>query len=244
MRIKALTRFNLSNMKFALIVFYSCFLGGTLIGTFSRIALSVQNNAPVNEGGSTTTIGFVVFMFITGLIGAQKETKFLITRSISRKEIYISSGLTFLILSAFLAAVHIITVLIDSGISYLFGATSYFKGISLDYQTLLSPDMSNIFVFYLTSFAFLLFGGTLGYLIGTFVTCWKAPTIGFFIVAGLGLIALTIFPGFFTDFLKVLKFLFTDKAHGLFIALKFFTISVILMALTFPIMRRITAVRQ
>lgn len=242
MRIKGLMRYHLSTTKNALLIFSLCYLGGMLLASIiSSLAVDVAQGArPVS--GSVNIFSFVVFMWISSLIASQSDTRFLITRSVSRKEIYVSNLLFMIELGAVLGVMHMVYLCIDGFVRYLLGFQ--FVGLQLDAQYLMAPDMGNGVIFFLVSFSILVCFGALGYLFGSVFAKWKLQTIGVLIVAGLVLLSSIIIPGFLENIVDGALFLFSDEKTGMWMVAKHLALAVVFMAVTFPIMRRITAVSQ
>lgn len=250
MRLGTLIKYHLSSMKYAIPIFYLFFMIGTLFGETINILASdsvsdTNSNLPDNlseQPGNVYIFAFIVFMVVISLVIAQKDTRFLITRSVSRKEIFVSILLHLVPVAAIMSVLQIVSIYIVGLIRMLSG--NAFVGIKLDIQTLQAPNMSNMLVFFAVSFSFMLAFSAIGYLLGSLLARWKIQTIGVMIILPLIFIALFALPGFITQLSKILKFMFLDDTNGLFIALKQLLLAAGVFILTFPIMRRITAAKQ
>ncbi len=251
MRLKTLLHYHLTTIIKGVIIFYSFYtLGMLLAGISTSLAHGdavVMGVSGVAADGSTQTwssgiVAFGIFMLISSLIGSQPETRFLITRSVSRKEIFVSNALFLFPLAAIMSTLQMIGIHIDGFVRYLL--TGEFRGLKLDVQSMQAPDMNNYFVFFLVSFSIMLCLGAVSYLLGSLLARWKIPTIGVLAVSFITLLSCMLLPGVAQKTLDVLTFLFTDTESGLWIALKQTGLAVILMAIAFPVMRRITAMKS
>lgn len=252
MRLKAIIKYHFSNTKISLSIFYAFLIAGTLFGaTIAALTRSVVIMGVAETGAdgitstwSTSIISFAIFVMISALLLAQKETRFLITRSASRKEIFLSNTIVLVMLSAILSALQIVTISFDAATRKLFGVEETFRGMDLDVQCLQAPNMRYIPIFFIVSFSILLCIGALSYLFGSCLARWKVITLGVVIIGGLTGIACLAFPDVIMWIADTFKFMFTDDKTGLFIALKQIALATVVFALTFPVMRRITAAKQ
>lgn len=249
MRLKTLLMYNFMTIKQAVIIFYSFFMAGTLFGSVISIVAggTIGVNSTNSEGAtyswSSSIIAFGIFMIISSLICSQKETRFLITRSVSRKEIFLSNAIFLIPLAAIMSVLQIISIIIDSAVRAVLSGGA-FRGLELDIQNLQAPDMDNIFVFFLVSVSVMVCIGAASYLIGSFMARWKLQTVGALIVLGIVFIACMVLPDFLKWIIDAFKFLFTDKKSGLLIVLKQILLAALIMVAAFPVMRKITAVKQ
>jgi hypothetical protein len=251
MRLMALMKYNLTTTKNAVIIFYLCFLGGTLLGsvlssiysTNISIGSVARTEDGVTQTWSTGIMAFVVFMIILGLLMAQKETRFLITRSVSRKEIFVANTLYLFPVAALMALLQLISIYIDGAVrSVITGGA--FHGLAIDAQRFQAANMENPIVFFLVSFSMLLSICAVAYLVGTFLAKWKIQTIGVLAVSGIALIGCLAIPGLFGRLADVFAFMYTDEGSGLWIVLKHIVLFIPVMASAFPTMRRITAAKN
>ena len=245
MRMKTLILHHLNTTKFALTVFYTIFLAGSIIGTIIAAATdgSVTIMGSISEpdgasGSSISIFSYFIFVLVVMLISAQSDTRFLITRSVSRKEIFLSNVINMIPFAAILSVLQIIGIYMTSFTSHLLGGK--FNGLSSDIQVYAAPDTNNIFLFFLVSFSMIIGFSSASYLLGSLFAKWRYQTI---IV--LGLIGITIvsssFPTIATKIVEIFKDLYMDESSGIYIVLKQLGISIVLLLITFPIMRRITA---
>lgn len=246
MRIGTLLKHYYGSMRFAVIIFISFYLGGTLLGSVLGGILSKRAGGEFtsNDGTnfSVSIFAFVIFMLVTALVNSQKEAKFLITRSVSRKEIWASNLIFMLPLAVLMAVLEIITIYIDGFVRSFFGQT--FQGISLDLMSSAAPNNQNILVFFLVSTAILFCFGSIGYLLGSLIARWKIQTIGCVIILGLLFLAWMSLPDSFTAVTTAFEFMFNDRSTGLMIVLKQLLLGAVLMGLSFPVMRRMMASKQ
>lgn len=250
MRIKTLTKHNFGVIRKAIIVFYSCFMAGTLFGSFMNSITSddvVVMGVTGESGGtpqnwSTNIMSFVIFMFIVFLIQSQKDTRFLISRSVSRKEIFVANSVLLIPLAAIMSALQIVSTYIDGFVRWLLGRD--WRGLALDLQIRQAPNMNNIFVFFVVSFSILLMVGAIGYLFGSLIARWKFPTLIITFLLFLIFVTLLGTTDLFVKVLDILKFMFIDDTTGLLIALKQSVFAALVMTISFPIMRRVTATKQ
>jgi hypothetical protein len=248
MRLKALMKFYLQTTWYVVVIFYSFFLGGTLLGsvlssiysTNISIGSVIQTVDGVTQSWTTGILAFLIFMIIVGLLMAQKETRFLITRSVSRKEIFVVNTLYLFPLAAFMALLQIISIYLDGALRSAITGGS-FRGLGLDMQINQAANMNNPLIFFLVSFTMLLSVSAIAYLIGTFYAKWKIPTIGVLAVSFIALIGCLAIPGLMGRLTDVFAFMYTDEGSGLWIVLKQFALFIPVMAAAFPVMRRITA---
>lgn len=248
MRLKTLFKYNVSTIKVAVLIFTSCYMLGMLI---SSVASTLSGNVVMGssietESGivtfSTSIVAFAIFMLVSSLIGSQQDTRFLITRSVSRKEIYISNVLFVFPLAAFMTVLQIGTIYLDSFVRWLL--SKEWRGLGVDIQAYQAPNMDNIFVFFAVAFSILLTFGSLSYLLGSLLARWKAPVIGALIVSGIVFVTCLAVPSSYRVIADALKFMFIDENNGLWIALKQIVLSVAVLLAAFPVMRRITAAKQ
>ena len=247
MRIKPLLRFNLVNVRNACIIFFSIYMAATILATVTGSMFGVQSSEMAAEGmphdgWSLSLFSFAIFMFVTSLATTKSEVKFLITRSASRKEIFLSNALVIGILSAILSLLQLASIYIDSAIRMALGGN--WRGITLDIQVFQAPNMTNLFVFFMVSFSILTMISAISYLISALTTRWPKQTAAALIAVPILLIALLTTLDIAGDLLNALKFMFTDTSNGLIIAAKQFALAALLLVVTFPLMRRIIAVKQ
>ncbi|MCL2089285.1 MAG: hypothetical protein FWH14_07355 [Oscillospiraceae bacterium] len=251
MRIKALMRYFISTAKNPVIIFICIYLAGAIFGAVvSSIATgSVFFGVTDSSDGSTknwtiSIFAFAVFMLISSLIGSQKDTRFLITRSVSRKEIFAANALFMAVLAGFMSLLQIATIHIDALVRMLMTGES-FRGLELDIQHFMAPNMSNPLVFFAVSFSVMLAVGAVGYLFGTCLAKWKIQTICVCAIGFVVFIACLTLPDFVMNWIvEPFKFMFNDEGNGLWIVLKQVCFSALVMAASFPIARRITAVKS
>lgn len=253
MRMKALFHHHLYNSKISIMIFYLFFMGGTMIGSvLSSLAMGsigVSNTVTnpdgqvVTESWSSGIVAFAIFMLIYSLIISQQGTRFLITRSVSRKEIFLSNVFFLIPLSAFMTGLYLISIYLDALVRFLLQGVS-FRGLGLEIISMQAPNMNNVLIFFIAGFSLLFCAGSVSYFIGSCIARWKLQTIGVLIISGIVLVACMVIPEFFSQFLKCLKFMFTDEHTGLMIALKQIVFSAVALALAFPVTRRITAAKQ
>lgn len=250
MRIKTLTRYNFSTIRNEIIIFSLCFMGATLLGSVLNVITSdnvVVMGVTGEAGGvpqtwSSSIVAFSIFMLVSSLIGSQKDTRFLITRSVSRKEIFVANAVFLCPLAAIMSALQIISIYIDGFVRWILG--SGWRGLGLDFQILQAPDMNNILVFFAVSFSILLTFGAISYLFGSLMARWKNQTIAVICVLFVLFIALIGSTNIITRTIELFKFMFMDDTTGLLIALKQIVFAIFVMAISFPIMRKITTAKQ
>ena len=249
MRIKALVGHLLKTARTSIIVFYSFFMIGTLGGSMSSSAIGNGNvgvmvvSAPDStQSWSSGIIAFLIYMLVAALITAQKDTRFLITRSVARKEIFVSVAIFLVPLAAIMAVLQVTGIYADGLVRVIFGEE--FKGISHDIQSFMAPNMDNIFVFFMVSFSLMLSFGALSYLLGSFLGRWKVQTLGTLVVLGVALISCSAVPAVVELIVDTFKFMCTDSNSGVFIAIKQIVFAAIALLLAFPVMRGMTAAKQ
>ena len=263
MRIKALMRYNFSTYRNAIIIFFLCYVGAMMLVafvntlsdnvTFFGISTTTTTYYISDDGLTTYTISSgeswimniwspIIFVFIAVFCCYGNDARFLISRSVSRKEIFLSDILFLPVLAAVMSLIQIVSIY-GYGIVYWFG-TSTFPGLSLDAQILQAPDMNNALVFFLVSFSMLLSFASLNCLFGALIARWKIQTI---VVAG---VLFILFVTFMTttnlgeSVGALYFFMFTDDTTGLIIVLKHIIFAALVMLITYPIMRKITAAKQ
>ena len=246
MRLKTILKYNVATAWRALLLFYCIYMaatiGSVIMGGVVTLSLS-GTGAEEGQSWSISMISFAVFMLIFSLVGSQNETKFLITRSVSRKEIFVASAIFLIPMAAVLGALQIISIYADNLVRVTMGFLR--QGLALDVQSMQAPDMKNMFVFHSVSSAMLLGIGAVGYLLGSLLQRWKMATIivmGAVSILGIGLIMSA--GSVVTEIVKALEFMFVDPTTGLWIALKHTVLAVILLGLAYPVMRKVAAVRQ
>lgn len=250
MRIKTLIKYNLSTMRNAILIYYVCYLGASLfasvINTLSGDDMVVfgvsgdMNGVP--QTWSSAIIPFTVFMLVSSLIGAQKDTRFLITRSVARKEIFVANAAVMFPLAAIMGLLQIVGIYLDGFVRWCMG--DGWRGLALDFQIGQAPDMHNPLVFFAVSVAILLTFGAVSYLLGSLIARWKTQTIIAGTILFILFITLAGSTNLLTKIVEVLIFMFLDDTTGLIIALKQIIIAAFILAVSFPIMRRITAAKQ
>lgn len=247
MRIKTLTRYNFSTIRNAIIIFSLCFMVAVLVGGVLNTITSenvVVMGVTRETGGLTQTwssgiVAFSIFMLISSLIDSQKDTRFLITRSVSRKEIFAAKAVFLCPLAAIMSVIHISSIYIDGFVRWLLGSS--WRGLALDFQIAQAPDMNNILVFFAVSFSILLAFGAVSYLFGSLIARWKIQTIVVICILFVLFIALVGNTNIITIILNFFAFMFLDDTTGLLIALKQIALAGVVMAISFPVMRKITA---
>lgn len=251
MRIKALTRYNFTTTRNYIIVFFLCFMAATLLSsvvnaTTTGNVVFFGTSREIDgqyQTWSSGIVAFSIFMLVSSLIGSQSDTRFLITRSVSRKEIFTANAVFLCPLAAIMSALQMLSIYIDGFVRWCLGRQ--WRGLALDFQIMQAPDMNNILVFFLVSFSILLAFGAISYLLGSLLARWKLQTVVaicllfclFVALAGSGNID-------WGKFLDAFTFMYTDANTGLLIALKQIIFAAVVMAISFPIMRRITAAKQ
>ena len=263
MRIKALLRYSFSTYRNSIVIFFLCFVGAMMVValinslfdnvTIFNVTTTTTTNYISDDGLTTITESFraswlmniaspIVFIFIAVFCCYGNDARFLISRSVSRKEIFLSDVLFLPVLAAMMSLVQLISIY-GYGIVYWIG-TSEWLGLSLDVQYTQAPDMNNAFVFFLVSFSMLLSFASLNCLLGALIARWKVQTI---VVAGvlfIGLITLMTTTNLGEGVGALYFFMFTDDTTGLMIVLKQIIFAACIMLITYPIMRRITAAKQ
>ena len=253
MRIKPIMKYYASTAIRYIVIFYSVILAVILIGALLAVLFSTNIHIlgtfhMSSDGGiqswSMSILPFVIFMIVLGLGIAQKDTRFLITRSVSRKEIFITNAIYIIPITAIMALLQLIIIYLESGLNLLI--TGYgFRGVIADFQSFQAPNMTNPIIFFLVSMAILLSFSTMSYLIGTFYAKWKIPTIVIVAVSAItGITCIVAFDGLLKMLINAFTFMFTDADSGLWIVLKHIIFSTIIMSASFPIMRRITAAKN
>lgn len=256
MRIKPIIKYHISTTIRYVVIFYSVMVAVTLIGVILSVSFATNihllgsfssstydGNTLTTQSWSMSILPFMIFMTILTLGLSQKDTRFLITRSVSRKEIFVTSAIYLIPIAAVMAFLQIITIYMHFGISS-FMTDITFTGITGDFQSFQAPNMNNPIVFFLVSMAMFLSISAKCYLIGTFYAKWKIPTIIVLAVSAITGIACISFDGFVTAIGNGFSFMFTDDNNGLWIVLKHIIISIVFMLAAFPVMRRITAAKN
>jgi len=252
MRLKALLKHHIATHRFAIILFFAIYLVCTLLGSGATGALSIhfaEDPAIVTEamGENNFTfslLSFLIFTMVATIISARTDTKFLITRSVARKEIFAAKALFMLPLAAVLGAFQLITIYADSFVRYL--VFDKWLGLRTDLQHIQAPDMLNPLMFFLVSTSMLFAFGAFAYLLGSLLTRWQKQTIIGVAIIAISLIAVCSVFNPMTVFMKIadiFKFLFSDKTTGLIIVAKQLGITIVLFALAFPVARRIIAAK-
>ena len=258
MRIKALVKSNFSTSRNSIILFSLIYLGVFLLGFVLTVYTSTNMifgrtvtttyytdgvlESYVSETWSNTIVPIVFFMIVSSLICSQSYTKFLITRSVSRKEIFLSNILFLIPLGAIMSVIQIFAIYIDSFIRWL--DTSKWQGLKHDLQIYQAPDMSNLFIFFLVTFSMLMAFAAISYLTGTLITRWKVPTIALAGALPVLIVTLIIRTDLYMVARDFLSFMYTSDTTGLFIVLRQLAFTIIILLVTFPIMRRVTAAKQ
>lgn len=244
MRIKALLRYHFATTKIPIGIFYLFYMLGTLLGSVAASVAISRSGGASGGGWNSSLVSFTIFMLISSLIASQKETRFLITRSVSRKEIFFSNMIFLLPLAGILTLLQLVSITLDSGVRFLLGGASTFRGIEQDIQIFMAPNMNNVLVFCLVSFSFLLLVGAWSFLLGSCMARWKVPTIGVLVIAGLILLGSMMVPRFFSELINILKFLFIDEQNAFILVLKYLILALVAAVLAFFASRRITAAKQ
>jgi hypothetical protein len=161
---------------------------------------------------------------------------------VSRKEIFIANAMFLYPLAAIISTLQIIGIHIDGFIRWL--VSSEWRGLELDFQILQAPDMKNIGVFFIVTFSILLVVGSISYLVGSLIARWKNQTIIAATILALLSLALIGSTDLMARIIDIFTFMFTDDTTGLMIVLKQIILSTLVMAIAFPIMRKIPAARQ
>ncbi|MCL2079239.1 MAG: hypothetical protein FWH17_05260 [Oscillospiraceae bacterium] len=253
MRIKALMRYFISTAKNPIIIFTCIYLAGVSFGAVvTSIATETvvmggymeTDSAGVTQSWSISIIAFAIFMLISSLIGSQKDTRFLITRSVSRKEIFASNALFMAVLAGFMSLTQIIVIHIDAFERMLLTGES-FRGLGLDIQHFMAANMANPIVFFIVSFSVMLTVGAIGYLFGTCFAKWKIQTLCVLVIGFTVFIACLMLPDFAMNWVvKPFRFMMSDDNNGLWIALKQVCFAALIMIAAFPVARRITAAKS
>ena len=248
MRIKNLLSYYFMTLSRAVIIFFSIYMAGTLLtsifsasGTVS-VGFSFSDDGSVNSW-SISIFAFLIFIIVVFLTTSQNDTRFLITRSVSRKEIFFATSVALVILSAVMSLLQILSIYIDASIRSLSSGES-FRGLELDVQALMAPNMTNVFVFFIVSFLMMTLFGALSYLIGSCLARWKIITIGVLSITFIAFFGLFYLEEFFKAIVDIFKFMFSDKENALILAVKYIAVSCIILLISFPVMRRITAAKH
>ncbi len=245
MRTRAILRHHLHANKGGILLFLAINIGAMLLSTLLGLVMTINQStgtAPqANESSSITLVAYSIYLLVASLIFAQSSTRFLITRSVSRGEIFRSSVLFLLPLCAFMGACMMGQLCLEGIISKIM--TGRFSGIAKDLLTQTAPDSGNYLVFFCLSISLLFSVSSLSYLFGTCLARWKMPTLLTTGIIGLSLTALLLVPSGWTSLTKFFRFWFTDAHSGLAIALKHLVMGCAIFALSFPLMRRITVTR-
>jgi hypothetical protein len=229
-------KYNLITARFAVIVFYSCFMVGTVISNVTIAATS-----PSTPHNTVSIVGFLFFVVVYNLTAPQKSSRMLIARSASRKEIFVSQILFMLPLSAFMAVLQIITLYAAGLLGSTLSRTEW-TGLRFDLQTAIAPDMDNVLVFFAVSFSVFVCFSAIGYFVGACISRWKWITYSVLIVGSLVFFSCLLIPDFFTAVWEAIKFMLFDDDTAWFIVLKQLALAVPFVLAAFPIIRRITAV--
>ncbi|MCL2082363.1 MAG: hypothetical protein FWH04_03885 [Oscillospiraceae bacterium] len=249
MRIKALMRYFISTVKSPVIIFTCIYLVGAVFGAVVSATVTgagmgvVETRDGVTQSWTVSIFAFSIFMLISSLIGSQNDTRFLITRSVSRKEIFTVNALFMGGLAGFMSLLQIAVIHIDALVRMLMGES--FRGLELDIQHFMAANMTNPIVFFTVSFSIMIAVGAVGYLFGTFFAKWKIQTIGILAIGFMVFIACLMLPDFAMNWVvKPFRFMFSDGSNGLWIALKQVCFAVLVMTAAFPVVRRITAAKS
>lgn len=242
-RIRNLVRYQLDTSKFSILVFLAAYTAGNFVAALGVSGALVRAGEFTDETtfSNPAIIGFAVFMLVYGLVLSQRETKFLITRSVARKEVFAANLLSSLFLAVILTVLQAFYMAVLNGIQSIFSGN--FTLVSRDIMAMSAPDASQIGTFFVLCVATTLLCGAIGTLIGTFLTRFRWQTIAFFILLGIAFIACVMLPSFMENLVRVLKFLFTDETTAWKIIGKQLAVSLGLYAISFPVMRRISAVK-
>ena len=160
MRIKPIMKFYLSTTVRYLVIFFSVIFGVSVIGAIlsavfltnfsftGSISLSTPDGS--TQVWTTSILPFAIFTIILAMILSQKDTRFLITRSVSRKEIFITNALYLIPNAATMALMQIIIIYAQAGINSLIVGND-FNGLASDIQYFQAANMSNPIIFFLVS---------------------------------------------------------------------------------------------
>ena len=260
MRIKAIMKSNFSTYRNSIILFSLIYVGVLLLGSILTVLTPGTTNFTIGTTQTTTyytdgellfhvtqtwsnTIApIVIFMVISALICSQSYTKFLITRSVSRKEIFLTNTIFMIPLAVIMCLIQLFAIYSDNFVQWLDSGT--WRGLAQDLQIYQAPDMSNFLIFFLVTFSMLMSFSAMSYLFGTLLVRWKVPTIavsGALFILFLTLLIRTDLSYTVED---ILTFMYTSETTGLLIVLRQLIFAIIIMIITFPIMRRVTAARQ
>ena len=258
MRIEALMKSNFSTYRNAIVLFSLIYIGVYSLGSILTSLNVVVVNFGMTQTTTTITDGVVelsevqtwsntippiaMFMIVSAIICSQSYTKFLITRSVSRKEIFLANTLFMIPLGVIMSVVQLFTIYIDSFVKWLNG--SQWRGLALDLQIHQAPDMGNPFVFFLVTFSMLMAIAAMSYLIGSLLSRWMVPTIAVSGALFILFLILLIRTGLYVVASDILTFMYTNETTGLLIVLRQLMFAIAIILITFPIMRRVTAARQ
>ncbi len=243
MRLKTLLRHSFSTIKPSVIIFYSCYMVGFLL---SNTAAAISNNITMgvrtDEGNwSFAIISFAIYMLVVNLISSQSDVRFLISRTVTRKEIFVTNLITNYVLAAIMAVLQMVSIAISSLLAYFF--TDKLRWLESDFQNLQAPNMRNPLIFFLVSTAILATFGACSYLFGTLLARWKYPTLFCLVVLSLLFLALLFQPKVIEATVNFLQYMFTDTTNGLWIAAKHLLFSCSIFLIAFPVSRKITAAK-
>ena len=142
MRIKPIMKFYLSTTIRYLVIFFSIIFSVSVIGAIlsaifstnfsftGSITLSTTDGSTnTSEVWTISILSFAIFMIIVAMNLAHKDTRFLITRSVSRKEIFVTNALYLVPICAVMALMQIIIVYVQAGINTLIVGNA-FKGLT------------------------------------------------------------------------------------------------------------------
>lgn len=235
MKLLRATAYRLNDIKKSVFIFYGVIMGIFLLSLLISHYFHADN-ININGAGIST----LIFVFIAGLTAFKAYLKMFLQNGISRLTLYLSAVLTF-------AALAFLCALTDSLLSLAFtGRINYSSMYSLIYERSYIKDLLWSFTFYFLACCFGFFITALYYRMNTLLKVAVSTVVPFSVFIGLP-IATVIYPELnlwkiFTEFIpRILGIDLVHRTTNPFIAMGSFMLgSVILLALTYPLVRRAT----
>jgi len=235
MKLLRATAYRLNDMKKSVLIFYSVMMGIFLLSLLISHYFNADN-ININGAGIST----LIFVFVAGLTAFKAYLKMFLQNGISRPTLYLSAILSFIAL-AFLCAFA------DSLLSIVFtGRINYSSMYSLIYERSYIKDLLWFFTFYFISCCLGFFITALYYRMNTLLKVVVSAVVPLCFFIGLPILDV-MYPK--VNLLKTLME-FTCQLLGIdlirhtanpFIAMGTFLLgSAVLLAITYPLIRRAT----
>ncbi len=150
MKLKSALKYQLSELKKPVIIYYIVI--AALIALFAVLAISFVNNVNVNIDGSFngTVEGYsaatVIFLFVCGLNSFKQQFHMFLVNGLSRKTLFVSTILAFLIASVAMSLINNLIGLACSLAWIYIPSTFSFEGIVGPIFSFMAAAMAGVFI--------------------------------------------------------------------------------------------------